>query len=83
MGELIPITRRPRYGGHPCGYLEMLKSMPEVERNKVLAAMAGKRSASEVSAWLRTDNHFVGPDTINKHRRGDCQTCIRAEAEAA
>lgn len=62
------LVRRPE-----CTIKALLLSLPDKERDALLAAMNNPaKSHTFISRVLRDEGHNISSNTVGRHRRGDC-----------
>ena len=73
-------SKPARRHGIPCSVGELLDKLPPDEAAALEAMLSGGWSQAEIHAAVTEEGHYVGRQTINRHRSQACR-CYQAGAQ--
>jgi hypothetical protein len=73
LSDRLALGPEPVVSGSPCSVGELLRSLPNDEREALEAMLAGAWSASAIHDAVTGEGYDVGRQTINRHRRSECR----------
>ena len=63
-------------GGQMCKLKRAMESMTPAVRADVTEAILSDVAAPPLAKLFRDDGYDISKDSIRRHRKGDCQSCI-------
>jgi hypothetical protein len=73
-------SKPARRHGIPCSVGELLDSLPEPEAKALEVMLTSGWSQAEIHAAVTAEGHYVGRQTINRHRSQACR-CYQVGAK--